>query len=173
MYTLKSLGTLVHLCLCPIGLGLVIFNFIFIKANKPTSPISPTSTPTSYYHQSVLCISLLGFWVLFLDSTCKRDRMVFVWLMLLSVNIKSPRSILVVENARFHFYFSWPNNIPLYVYVYIYIYIHTHTYMCVYIYIYIYIHHNFFIHSFILRQLDCFCILTIVNNAAVNTVSSV
>ena len=41
------------------------------------------------------------------------------------------------------------------------------VYVCVYIYIYIYTHH-IFIHSSVYGHLGCFCVLTVVNSAAMN-----
>ena len=40
--------------------------------------------------------------------------------------------------------------------------------VCVYIYMYVYIYIIFLIHSSVDGHLCCFCVLTIVNNAAIN-----
>ena len=54
---------------------------------------------------------------------------------------------------------------PIYIYIYIYMYV----YIYIYIYMYVCIHHIFFIHSSVIRHLGCFCVLAIVNTAAMNT----
>ena len=67
------------------------------------------------------------------------------------------------------------SSLPFYIYIYIhthtYIHIHIHRHIHIYIYICTYIHtyHIFFIHSPADRHLGCFCVLAIVNSAAMST----
>ena len=57
--------------------------------------------------------------------------------------------------------------IYVYIYMYMYIYIHTNTHIY-HIYTHIHTHHILFIHSSISGCLGCFCVLTIINNTAMN-----
>lgn len=71
--------------------------------------------PASGSHQSVLCICEFGLFLL-LDSTHKRDHMVFVFLCLTYFTLHNALKVNpFVSDSRFAF-FLWLNNIPLYLY---------------------------------------------------------
>ena len=141
-------------CFCWCECTFNLYHFTRPRPPPPTSPLAITrwfSTVKSLFFH--LYLSPFGHWFCFWNSTYERSHMVFVFLWLISLNIIPSRSTRVVANGKISFFLWWI--------------IFHHIYVCMYIYVHIYT--PCLLYPFISGwDLDCFHILAIVNNAAIN-----
>ena len=79
----------------------LFYNWEFVPFG-PLHPVCLPPPPASKHHQCVLCIDELVFACLFLNSTCKWDHMVSVFLWLISLSMMPLRAFLLLQMARFH-----------------------------------------------------------------------
>ena len=117
----------------------------------PISQFIPTSLPPWYPYICSLCLCLYFCFankficIIFLDSTYKGYYMIFVFLQFTSLCMTVSRPIHNSANGTISFLFT----------------LESHSIVCMYC--------IFFTHFLVNGHLGCFHVLTIVNNAAMNT----
>ena len=93
----------------------------------PFSLISLSFNSVTLAITNLITVSMSLVWVLFLDSTCKLDHMVYVFLWFISLNIMPSKSNYFVTDGKILFFLRL-NNI-LFICIWMYVYTHVHTYI--------------------------------------------
>ena len=90
---------------------LILFTYF---THPPPYPLWQPSV-CSLYLWVCFCFIMVLHLFCFLDSQCKKNHMIFVFVWLISLSIITSRSIHVIENGKVTLYL-WLSNIPLYIY---------------------------------------------------------